>query len=65
VEDDYDSEFYYQGRLLPALKALDRADRVFYVGTFSKTLFPGLRLGYIVTPQAVDAGAMGAGRRAV
>jgi GntR family transcriptional regulator/MocR family aminotransferase len=52
VEDDYDSEFYYQGRLLPALKALDRADRVFYVGTFSKTLFPGLRLGYIVTPQA-------------
>jgi len=52
VEDDYDSEFYYQGRLLPALKALDRADRVFYIGTFSKTLFPGLRLGYVVTPQA-------------
>lgn len=51
VEDDYDSEFYYQGRLLPALKALDRADRVFYVGTFSKTLFPGLRLGYVVTPR--------------
>jgi GntR family transcriptional regulator/MocR family aminotransferase len=52
VEDDYDSEFYYEGRLLPALKALDHEDRVFYVGTFSKTLFPGLRLGYIVTPKS-------------
>jgi GntR family transcriptional regulator / MocR family aminotransferase len=52
VEDDYDSEFYYEGRLLPALKALDHADRVFYIGTFSKTLFPGLRLGYVVTPYA-------------
>jgi GntR family transcriptional regulator / MocR family aminotransferase len=52
LEDDYDSEFYYEGRLLPALKALDREDRVFYVGTFSKTLFPGLRLGYVVTPKS-------------
>ena len=52
VEDDYDSEFYYDGRLLPALKALDHADRVFYIGTFSKTLFPGLRLGYLVTPKS-------------
>jgi len=54
VEDDYDSEFYYEGRLLPALKALDHADRVFYIGTFSKTLFPGLRLGYVVTPESVS-----------
>ncbi len=53
VEDDYDGEFYYRPRPLPALKSLDRRDRVFYVGTFSKTLFPALRLGYIVTPVAM------------
>jgi GntR family transcriptional regulator/MocR family aminotransferase len=50
VEDDYDSEFRYVGRPLPPLKSLDRAGRVFYVGTFSKALFPGLRLGYLVAP---------------
>jgi GntR family transcriptional regulator/MocR family aminotransferase len=50
VEDDYDSEFRYVGRPLPALKSLDRADRVLYVGTFSKTVFPGLKLGYLVAP---------------
>jgi|SRR5579859_8116367 len=50
VEDDYDSEFRYVGRPLPPLKSLDRTDRVLYVGTFSKTLFPGLRLGYLVAP---------------
>src|SRR5206468_4195516 len=50
LEDDYDGEFRNQGRALPALKSLDRDDRVFYVGTFSKTLFPGLRLGYVVAP---------------
>jgi GntR family transcriptional regulator/MocR family aminotransferase len=50
VEDDYDSEFYYGRRMLPALKSLDRDDRVFYIGTFSKSLFPGLRLGYVVAP---------------
>ncbi|GGF29374.1 GntR family transcriptional regulator [Aliidongia dinghuensis] len=55
VEDDYDSEFRYVGRPLPALKSLDRADRVFYVGTFSKTLFPGLRLGYLVAPAGLTA----------
>jgi len=50
VEDDYDSEFRYHGRPLPALKSLDRDDRVLYTGTFSKVLFPGLRLAYLVVP---------------
>ncbi len=53
VEDDYDSEFRYRGRPLPPLKSLDRRGRVLYVGTFSKTLFPGLRLGYLVAPPAL------------
>ncbi|QBC30081.1 PLP-dependent aminotransferase family protein [Pandoraea sp. XY-2] len=50
IEDDYDSEFRYHGRPLPALKSLDRDGRVIYTGTFSKVLFPGLRLGYLVVP---------------
>jgi len=50
VEDDYDSEFRYHGRPLPALKSLDRDGRVLYTGTFSKVLFPGLRLAYLVVP---------------
>jgi len=50
VEDDYDSEFRYHGRPLPALKSLDRDDRVIYTGTFSKVLNPGLRLAYLVAP---------------
>ncbi|NHN56703.1 PLP-dependent aminotransferase family protein [Calidifontibacter sp. DB0510] len=48
VEDDYDSEFRYAGRPSPALKALDRTGDVIYLGTFSKFLSPGLRLGYVV-----------------
>jgi GntR family transcriptional regulator/MocR family aminotransferase len=52
-EDDYDSEFHGGGRPLPALRSLDLADRVLYVGSFSKTLFPSLRLGYIVCPKAL------------
>jgi GntR family transcriptional regulator/MocR family aminotransferase len=51
LEDDYDSEFRYTGPPLPALKSLDRKDRVVYCGTFSKVLFPGLRLSYMVVPR--------------
>jgi GntR family transcriptional regulator/MocR family aminotransferase len=56
VEDDYDSEFRYAGRPLAALQGLDPDGRVIYLGTFSKTLFPSLRLGYLVVPpDLIDA----------
>jgi GntR family transcriptional regulator/MocR family aminotransferase len=51
VEDDYVSEFRYEGHPLEALRSLDRDGRVIYVGTFAKTLFPALRLGYLVLPR--------------
>ena len=51
IEDDYDSEFRYLGRPLTALKSLDQRDRVIYCGTFSKVMFPGLRIAYAVVPQ--------------
>lgn len=50
VEDDYDSELRFDGPPFPALAGIDRAGRVVYVGTFSKILAPGLRLGYVVAP---------------
>ncbi len=50
IEDDYDGEFRFSGRPLDALQTLDRDDAVFYVGTFSKSLFPALRLGYVIAP---------------
>jgi len=64
VEDDYDSEYRYDGPPLQALEGLDREGRVIYVGTFSKILFPALRLGYLVLPEGlvepvVAAKAMG------
>ncbi|MEU7872762.1 PLP-dependent aminotransferase family protein [Dactylosporangium sp. NPDC049140] len=53
VEDDYDSEFRYSDRPLEPLQSLDRAGRVIYVGSFSKTLLPSLRLGFLVAPEAL------------
>lgn len=55
VEDDYDSEFRFDGPPIPALKALDLADRVIHVGTWSKALFPALRLGFLVLPEVLVA----------
>jgi len=56
LEDDYDSEFRFAGRPLAALQGLDEAERVIYIGTFSKVLFPALRIGYLVLPPSlVDA----------
>lgn len=51
IEDDYDSEYRYLGRPIPALKSLDTHGRVLYTGTFSKVLTPGIRLAYLVVPQ--------------
>jgi GntR family transcriptional regulator/MocR family aminotransferase len=49
-EDDYDSEYRYRGRPIEALQSLDEHGRVIYAGTFSKLMFPALRLGYLVVP---------------
>jgi len=53
LEDDYDGEFRYDRAFVPALRSLDRDGRVLYVGSFSKTLFPSLRLGYLVMPPSL------------
>jgi GntR family transcriptional regulator/MocR family aminotransferase len=53
VEDDYDGEYRYGGPPLEALQALDRDDRVIYLGTFSKVMYPALRLGYLALPDAL------------
>jgi GntR family transcriptional regulator/MocR family aminotransferase len=50
VEDDYDSEYAYDGKPLPSLQSIDRDERVVYIGTFSKTLAPALRIGYLIVP---------------
>ncbi|MCP5705581.1 aminotransferase class I/II-fold pyridoxal phosphate-dependent enzyme, partial [Klebsiella pneumoniae] len=51
IEDDYDGEFHYTRKVIPALKSLDTHDRVIYTGTFSKTIMPAMRIGYMVVPQ--------------
>ena len=51
IEDDYSSEYRYAGRPLAALQGLDREQRVIYLGTFSKVMFPALRLAYLIVPR--------------
>ena len=51
IEDDYDSEFRFTGRPIPTLRSIDRADRVIYMNTFSRSLAPSLRIGYMVLPR--------------
>jgi GntR family transcriptional regulator / MocR family aminotransferase len=62
IEDDYDSEFRFGGRPLDALQTLDRHGLVFYVGTFSKSLFPALRMGFMVMPPWASAALVEAKR---
>jgi len=55
IEDDYDSEFRFSGRPIASLQGLEPDAPVIYLGTFSKTLYPGLRVGYLVLPKALTA----------
>ena len=56
IEDDYDSEFRFEGRPISSLQGMDEHGRVLYLGTFSKVMYPGIRLGYmVIPPQLVDA----------
>jgi GntR family transcriptional regulator/MocR family aminotransferase len=50
IEDDYDSEFRFEGRPISSLQGMDQHSRVLYLGTFSKVMYPGIRLGYMVIP---------------
>lgn len=61
IEDDYDSEFRYKGKPIPALRAIDSLDKVIYIGTFSKSISPATRISYMVLPETLmeKAGAMG------
>jgi len=53
IEDDYDSEFHYDGRPVASLQGLDETECVFYVGTFSKVMLPDIRVGYVVVPEGL------------
>ena len=53
LEDDYDGEFRYDGRPLESLQGLDTDGRIVYLGTFSRTVFPSLRIGYLVAPRSL------------
>ncbi|MEN2768184.1 PLP-dependent aminotransferase family protein [Ornithinibacillus xuwenensis] len=51
IEDDYDSEFRYSGKSIPSLQSMDQSDNVIYLGTFSKSLIPSIRISYMVLPK--------------
>jgi GntR family transcriptional regulator/MocR family aminotransferase len=53
IEDDYDGEYRFQGQPIPALQGISGSNRIVYVGTFAKTLFPAMRLGFMVVPEAL------------
>src|SRR5262249_45922702 len=55
IEDDYDNEYRYESMPISSMQGLDRDSRVIYIGTFSKTLFPSLRIGYVVIPRDLVA----------
>jgi GntR family transcriptional regulator/MocR family aminotransferase len=63
IEDDYDSEFRYSGHSISALQGLDSGERVLYMGTYSKTMFPSLRIAYLIVPYKLVGGFQNALRQ--
>lgn len=63
IEDDYDSEFRYKGKPIPALQGYDTTDRVIYLGTFSKSIAPAIRVSYLVLPKSLTPLYQARGRR--